>query len=152
MRTLVASAVLVLLAGCNSPTQPATTSPAPQMAQAPDVLVLASPGEPSGVITGLVGPCAAIPPPGGPPYYPAIVTLRRGTAVWQPIANGWTLVLPNNIVASTTVNARQPYRMIVSPGQYVLTSSYLPSGVSASDNLTVDAGETLIANLNPICK
>src|SRR5690348_7781330 len=114
MRTLAASAaVLVLLAACNSPTPQATTSPAPPAAQAPNVLVLALPGEPSGVVTGLVGPCAAIPPPGGPSYYPAIVTVRKGTAVWQPIANGWTLIFPKTVIASTTLNARQPYRFIV---------------------------------------
>jgi hypothetical protein len=78
--------------------------------------------------------------------------VRKGTALWQPIANGSTLFFLSAIVASITLKARQHYRFIVAPGQYVLTSGYLSSGVGAWDNVTVNAAETVTADLDPMCK
>lgn len=146
------ASLVVLMAACNSSRQQAAPSPIPT-SQAPVVLNVAPSVGPTGVIIGSVGPCSAIPPPTGPMYYPAFVTVRRGAAVWEPMPNGWTVVFPNDILASTALKARQPYRLVVSPGEYVLTSRYLPPGnLAAWINVTVTAGQTVQADLDPVCK
>jgi hypothetical protein len=112
----------------------------------------------SGIVTGHLSACFAIPPSNGRPRVtPGTVVALRGQVTEKPSGPGmWTLVFPKGpAVASERIsnNYDQTFRFALPPGRYVIAGRYDGwTGYGPNSQVTVTAGATIRVNLPDVCE
>ena len=111
----------------------------------------------TGVVTGHLAACFAIPVT-PPPVTPGTVVALRGRVTWKPDGPGtWRLVFPKGpAVASKHIsnNYNQTFRFALRPGQYVIAGHYdnAPPGVYGPfSQVIVIVHGTVRVNLPDVC-
>jgi hypothetical protein len=113
----------------------------------------------TGIITGHLSACFAIPPSKGRwPVTPGTVVALRGRVTEKPAGPGaWVTVFPNGpAVASEHIsnNYDQTFRLALPPGKYVIAGHYdsAPARVYGPfREVTVTAGASIRVDLPDVC-
>jgi hypothetical protein len=110
----------------------------------------------TGIVTGHLAACFAIPPTSGRRVTPGTVVALRGHITWKPTTPGtWMMVYPKGpAVASQHIsdNYDQTFRFALPPGHYVLAGQYdHGSGYYTFREVTVTAGANLRVDLPNAC-
>ncbi len=116
----------------------------------------AVPAAATGIVTGHLAACFAIPPTNGRRVTPGTVVALRGHITWKPAVPGsWMMVYPKGpAVASQHIsdNYDQTFRFALPPGHYVLAGQYdHGSGYYTFRDVTVTAGANLRVDLPNTC-
>src|SRR5487761_1721765 len=110
----------------------------------------------TGIVTGHLAACFAIPPTRGRRVTPGTVVALRGHITWKPTTPGtWMMVYPKGpAVASQHIsdNYDQTFRFALPAGHYVLAGQYdHGSGYYTFREVTVTAGANLRVDLPNAC-
>jgi hypothetical protein len=112
----------------------------------------APPPSRTGVVTGRLEACRALPIGIGPfknnplPVTPGTVTVLRGQETWKPVGHGtYKLVLPTTVLARAYIgdNYHQMFHFMLPPGPYVLVGRYTSGNIISTWPISVTAGTIL---------
>ena len=158
LRRLKLAAALVLLAGVAAAAVligRAVTGTTTATAARPRPAVLAAG---TGIVTGHLAACFAIPPRTGPlPVTPGTVVALRGRMTEKRVGPGsWVYVFPKGPAAASehiSDNYDQTFRFALAPGHYVIAGRYDRSSgyYMTLREVTVTAGGTVRVNLPNEC-